>query len=152
MRIPSNVKEWMYRHNVIINKNEMAEAEEIFRRAEVSDDWTEWDAYIEKIEKNPPSWWLSKPELRLGKPWAKGSDEYNRETLCIGFPFTGQVVIPNRGKTCTHYDKDANATYVYVQTKGWVGPIETIEVGHGVKIDINPDTGDLYGVEILHEG
>ena len=66
--------------------------------------------------------WFYKPEFYRyfwWRLWFMGNDEYHWETICIGFPWTGQVVIATKPFPLEECDEDCY-TYSHIERyPGW---------------------------------
>lgn len=59
--------------------------------------------------------WFYKPTLWWTGflPFSTGSDEWNRKTYVLGYPFTGQLVIPSK-KGVTYYGPTKDQNYIHI--------------------------------------
>lgn len=149
----TKIKRWAYDHNLLTDKADKAESDRIWKHAEDTDDYTEWDEYMERTyyTKKPVGWWVFKPQKQFGlKPFSHGGDEHNRHNYVFGFPWTGQLVVASRKKVCAHYDKESNTTVLCLATSTPTDMLGEVDAGHGVQFFYDKRTGKVVNVHIEH--
>ena len=149
----NRLKQWLVHHNIITDKEDHARMETLFAQAEQTGDYTEWDAYMKETESHgAPRWWVDRGSRTFSlKPFETGGDEWGRHTYVLGFPWSGRLVIAREKSPCVHHDKDHNRTEVCLVTNHWQGACKPVDVGYGVTLNINIETGTVNGLEIDHD-
>jgi hypothetical protein len=148
--VKNKLVSWMKSHKLLPDREGVRISDEIFQRAEVSENWDEWDAHMEEIQSAPDarvSWWVDAP-FKYGqwwKPVSLGSDEYNRKVVLFGFNWTGQVAVAIDRPTL--YVTEEGTACLNLPTKRWTTTIHEIELADGIKALYN-DHHELFCVEI----
>lgn len=93
-----------------------------------------------------PRVWYYRPRAYTAWGYQHGSDEWGRCTMVFGTPLTGHLVIARRRSACLSVDEDARMAYVNINQP--TGMLRMEELGHGIVVDIDAQTGHLAGIDI----
>lgn len=131
-----SLREKLDHHNLSRASDDL---EELLKEAEETNDYSKFDSYMSEVQEHnyPGSWWVDRPGHFSLLPVELGTDEFNRHTLAVGFPWLGRIVIPSPQRARAHYQNGV-LSEICVATNHWVSISDVIDVGYGVKLEINP--------------
>lgn len=100
------------------------------------------------------------PRVRFEHPtagWDRlvvvGADEWHRDSITIGWNWTGRIHFALRNRPCSHIDRQAGVIYIGIPQRfgSGVWGSRTVEVAPGINVEITRDAlgEQILGIEIL---